>query len=103
MGIWLLDFGFNWVEANPAQKQILRDFPDGPVAETPPSQRGLIPDQETRSYIQQLRVCMPKLKISHAARRSKIPHATTNTRCSQITILERNRSCSEQKVPACMI
>ena len=40
-----------------------RDFPGGPVAETPHSQctgpPGWIPGQGTRSHMLQLRVCMP--------------------------------------------
>ena len=47
-----------------------RDFPGGPVAETPCCQcrgRGLIPDQGTRPHAPQLRVCLMQLRILHAA------------------------------------
>ena len=43
---------------------------------------GLIPGQETRAHILQLRVCMPQLKTWHAT--TKIPCAATKTRHSQI-------------------
>ena len=54
------------------------DFPGGPVAKTPNSQGGgpgSIPGWGTRSHRPQLRVCTPRLKIRHAATRSKIPSA----------------------------
>ena len=45
-----------------------RDFPGGPEAKTlNPGGPGLIPDQGTRSYMPQVRVCMSQLKILHAA------------------------------------
>ena len=53
---------------------------------------GLIPGQGTRSHMLLLIVCMPELKILHAAtershvrqRRSKVLNAATKTQCSQI-------------------
>jgi len=44
---------------------------------------GLVPGQETRSHVLQLRVPVPQLKISHAQRRLRIPSAATKTKCSQ--------------------
>ena len=56
-----------------------RDFPGGSVAKTPHTPYvggpGLIPGQETRFHMLQLRVCMVQLSILHA---------TTKTRHSQI-------------------
>ena len=43
---------------------------------------GLIPGQGTRSHMLQLRVCMPPLKIPHAAMKMEDPG--TKTRHSQI-------------------
>ena len=40
---------------------------------------GSIPGQGTRFHRPQLRICQLWLKIPHAARRSKTPHATTRT------------------------
>ena len=44
---------------------LLRDFSGVLVAKTPRSQLGLIPGQETRSYIRQLRICMMQLKTEN--------------------------------------
>ena len=54
-----------------------RDFPGGPVAKAPHSQcRGLSSVRGqgtvTRSHVPQLRVCMPQLKIPHAATKTQI-------------------------------
>ena len=53
-----------------------RDFPSGPMAKTlVPTQgpRGLIPGQETRSHMPQLRVHKQQLKIPHEAMKIKGP------------------------------
>ena len=58
-----------------------QDFPGGPVTKTPCSQHrglGVIPRQGTRFHMPQPRVCMPQLKI---------PHAATKPWCSQINTI----------------
>ena len=65
---------------NQLKKLDFGDFPGGPVAKTPCSQRrgpGSIPGQGTRSCVPQLRAHMPP-------RWSKILPAATKTWCSQI-------------------
>ena len=75
--------------------QATRDFPRGAVAKAVCSQRtgpGSIPGQGTRSHMLQLRVCMPQLKIPHAATKDphtqqmKIPCVATRTQRSRINI-----------------
>ena len=49
------------------KKSMDRDFPGGPVAKTPHYQRrgpGLIPGQGTRSHMLQLKVCMPRWRLT---------------------------------------
>ena len=47
----------------------------GKASVLPVQSRGLVPGQGTRTHKPQLTVCMPQLKI---------PHAATNTQCRQI-------------------
>ena len=60
-------------------RKVVRDFPDGLVAKTPPiaGDPGSIPGWGTRFHLLQLRVRMPQLKVLHA---------TYNTWCSQVNL-----------------
>ena len=62
------------------------DFHGGAVAKTPHSQcrgLGLTPGQGARSHMLPLRVCMPQLKILHAA---------AKTWCVQINIFKNEKT-----------
>ena len=57
-------------------KRNTRDFPGGPVAKARPSNAGdldSILGHRTRSHMPQLTVCMPLLKMPHAAMKIKDP------------------------------